>query len=281
MRGGRTSRHPAEMLGNFVEGALSERHRARVERHLARCGTCREEVELARAGRLALIGLPQLDPPRIAPDVLAVVAGRDGVSATETSPGGAVGASAPVATFPATRRARGRDTTVWQRAGWAAGLAAAACIVAALLVSGPGDLGTEGDGAADTALRAARPEGTGGGGGDASLFEYAPDRTPKSFSSLADRLAIESGFNSNQSSPKAVGVPETAQELAGGERECLGRAAQAPAGARLEYLEVGSFEGTPAIIAGYRSDRGTTPLFRLVAVSRVGCALLYGIDVPV
>ncbi|MBA3552420.1 MAG: zf-HC2 domain-containing protein [Actinobacteria bacterium] len=274
--------HPDELLAAFVEGDLAEGDRALVERHVALCSTCREEVEFARAGRLALTGLPQLKPPGVVPAVLALASGRGEASGTGSREKAAA-VSAPVATFPAARRRRGRDAKVWQRAGWAAGLAAAACLAAVLLVSGPDVLTRGGDGAADTAGRAVGPEGGAVSEGDESPLDDAPDRTRQSLSSLAGRLASEPGRSPTQ--PTGPGATDnsfgTAQELAGGERECLGRAAEAPAGARLSYLEIGSFEGTPAFIAGYLSDRGTAPLFRLVAVSRVGCRLLYGIDVPV
>ena len=56
-------RHPEELLAEYVDGTLPSRARDEVERHLAGCERCREEVDLARHAREALTGLPPLEPP--------------------------------------------------------------------------------------------------------------------------------------------------------------------------------------------------------------------------
>lgn len=55
--------HPEAELAEYVEGALDPEERARVEAHLSGCERCAREVDLARAARASLTGLPQLDAP--------------------------------------------------------------------------------------------------------------------------------------------------------------------------------------------------------------------------
>lgn len=55
--------HPEALLAEYVEGALDPEERARVEAHLSGCERCAREVDLARAARASLTGLPQLEAP--------------------------------------------------------------------------------------------------------------------------------------------------------------------------------------------------------------------------
>src|SRR5205807_10052002 len=48
----RPMNHPEELLAAYVEGALGDQERAEVDAHLATCGTCRDEVELAARARV-------------------------------------------------------------------------------------------------------------------------------------------------------------------------------------------------------------------------------------
>lgn len=57
------SDHPRDLYADFVDGALEPADRARVELHLAACPPCREEIDLALAGRHALDALPELPAP--------------------------------------------------------------------------------------------------------------------------------------------------------------------------------------------------------------------------
>ncbi len=59
----RPQAHPDELLAGYVDATLSADERAEVERHLAACETCRDEVGLARRAHTALARLPQLDVP--------------------------------------------------------------------------------------------------------------------------------------------------------------------------------------------------------------------------
>jgi hypothetical protein len=58
-----TDAHPDELLAEYVDGALDEERRSRVEAHLSRCDRCREEVALAGEGRLSLAALPPVEAP--------------------------------------------------------------------------------------------------------------------------------------------------------------------------------------------------------------------------
>src|SRR2546428_11207997 len=55
--------HPEEQLAAYVDGALPGHERAEVERHLAECARCREEVALARAASQAMRGLEEVPAP--------------------------------------------------------------------------------------------------------------------------------------------------------------------------------------------------------------------------
>jgi putative zinc finger protein len=50
--------HPDDLLAEFEDGTLADGERAVLERHLASCARCREQVELARAAKAALASAP-------------------------------------------------------------------------------------------------------------------------------------------------------------------------------------------------------------------------------
>jgi anti-sigma factor RsiW len=98
--------HPDDLLAEYVDGALADGERADLERHLARCARCRDEVELARAARAALAEVPLADPP-------ADIGGP---------------------AIAAARRGRSGRSPVWYRwAGIAAGVAAAVLVATLVL----------------------------------------------------------------------------------------------------------------------------------------------------
>jgi putative zinc finger protein len=65
--------HPEEILAAYADGTASLKERMEAEIHLATCQTCRDEVDLARSARAALVSLPALDPPDVAGQVLAAL----------------------------------------------------------------------------------------------------------------------------------------------------------------------------------------------------------------
>ena len=106
--------HPDALLAEYVDGALAEGERAAVERHLASCERCRDEVALARAARAALASVPETPAPSdLGAAAIAEARRRAG--------------SHPAAGAPPGRPA-------WYRwAGAAAGIAAALLVVALIL----------------------------------------------------------------------------------------------------------------------------------------------------
>jgi anti-sigma factor RsiW len=56
--------HCQEDLSAFLDGQLTRRERARVERHLQQCATCRADLEALRGTVVLLRTMPQLRPPR-------------------------------------------------------------------------------------------------------------------------------------------------------------------------------------------------------------------------
>src|SRR5439155_16964287 len=92
------SAHPDELLAGFVDGTLPAEERATVERHVAECVRCADEVSLAAQARSALRALPLLKAPGLTVKDLHVVT--------------------PIA------KARR-----WNRVAWGAGIAAAAALV--------------------------------------------------------------------------------------------------------------------------------------------------------
>ncbi|HUF52654.1 MAG TPA: zf-HC2 domain-containing protein [Dehalococcoidia bacterium] len=57
-------RHPRADLSSYADGELSWKAGERVEKHLASCAACREELALLRALRSALADLPEVSAPR-------------------------------------------------------------------------------------------------------------------------------------------------------------------------------------------------------------------------
>jgi anti-sigma factor RsiW len=61
------TRHPTQLLPEYVDGDLAPEDRARVETHVAGCPVCSDEVVQARLARASLTSLPELEaPPGIA-----------------------------------------------------------------------------------------------------------------------------------------------------------------------------------------------------------------------
>lgn len=131
--------HPDDLLADHVDGTLTDRERAVVETHLESCARCREEVELARAAVSALRELEDVPVPlgvtdRVIPDARTEVPRRPSIASR------------------------------WQ---WAAGLAAAAAIVAVIAVNIGGPTGPDG-------IRAAAPAETAAGGGSDTALSARP-----------------------------------------------------------------------------------------------------------
>jgi hypothetical protein len=55
--------HPEELLAEYVDGSLAADDRATVERHLASCSICADEVAIAKQARTSLAELPEVPVP--------------------------------------------------------------------------------------------------------------------------------------------------------------------------------------------------------------------------
>src|SRR5213593_3597193 len=122
--------HPEEHLSGYVDGTLATGERAEVDAHLATCATCREEIELATGAVTMLRELPEVPVPFGTTRPVMAEAGKERTSRARRSWGG--------------------------RTQWAAGLAAAAVLVAVVAVALP------------RVGREAQPEAAAGGGGAAA-----------------------------------------------------------------------------------------------------------------
>ena len=73
--------HPEELLAGYVDGSAAPDERRAVEAHLATCGRCREEVDLAMSSHAALASLPELAAPGVSAAVLKAARGSVGTKA--------------------------------------------------------------------------------------------------------------------------------------------------------------------------------------------------------
>ena len=160
--------HPDELLADLVDGILDEGDLARVQAHLDTCPSCREDVALATAGRMAARSIPDATAPHdLHQRVIAAAAGR------------------------------GQGAPTWYR--WA-GVAAAAAVVVAIAIALPNVGGGDGGRRADAeGPMAASSEETAGAGADRQVVEVQDaDYDAKGLEELAratgsDAAAVEAG----------------------------------------------------------------------------------------
>jgi len=143
--------HPEELLSGYVDGTLEHAERAVVDAHLGGCERCRDEIELARGARMALVALEDARVPYGLADRVLAEAGR---------------------------RFERRKVVVWERLQWAAGLAAAAALVLVVVLNVGGERESPVEGAS-----------TGASGALAGAPETAEDATAAS--SLPPFLGLE------------------------------------------------------------------------------------------
>jgi anti-sigma factor RsiW len=266
--------HPEELLAGYVDGSASHDERRAVEDHLAVCPTCRRDVELAASAHASLASLPELAPPGLTQRVLAVA--RQGT---------------PSSLDDARERRRRRLA----RLGWASGMGAAAALIAlfGFLITGGGG--------PSTASRAGGPperlSGPVAGASTAALpavIEQRASYTPATVNALATDLAVGLGVSITPA-PRQSGIPAksaaappsvaegpltTDASLAPAALTCL-RAGGAPRPETPFYLELGSFQGTPAYIGAFRTAGGSSDVgptngsILVIVVSQNGCQPLY------
>ena len=253
--------HPDELLAEYVDGALAEGERAAVERHLASCERCRDEVALARAGRAALS------------------------SVTETPAPGDLGAAAIAearrrgASHPVAGGSSGRPG--WYRwAGVAAGIAAALLVVALVLPHvGNAPATTEAAGDAAAARAAVSPA--------TSVETQNVNYDLAGVESLATSSRGQEGavFGSNGQAtqvPVAASVTPEKRTSFADAVTCLDRAFTAPTGqqapeGQLVRVIQARYRGVPAVLGVYLLSPGAgqpADIVRVSVASSRDCSIL-------
>ena len=236
--------HPDEALAAFVDGTATDDERELVQAHLASCEACRDELEVARAARSALQGLPDLESPWAEP---LMVTGRTGGT-------GGDGRSNVVRL--ADRRARRA------RIAAGAGIAAAAAVVAILLL-GPGFGGKAVGPAAVSSPNAAAAQALDKSGVDSIVKDLAGQGALVAAPTRANEAPSPAEFSTKDVSCARVagGVAETAAAIS---------------------TRLTTFETTPARITFFRIVGASGSQYvEAVVVRRADCRLLYEVRAPV
>ncbi|HEX2514497.1 MAG TPA: anti-sigma factor, partial [Chloroflexota bacterium] len=215
----------SEQLNAYLDRALDDVTRRRLERHLAACAACRLDLEQLRATRDALRSLPQLEAPRSF--AIALPAPENARVAPP------VGVTSAALAAPASTRQPAPSTAVarpWLAWTWRLGsLGAAACLLLAVVTS---TVTTQAPG---TAATFGAPASAPAGG--------APAGPP---ASLANRDSAQ------RTSPAA---PAPAQEAQSGQAQSAARPqqpAQAPQASPGD--QAGIAPAPPAAQTGQQSD---------------------------
>ena len=266
------SNHPEELLAVYVEGGLDEPALSGVRSHLQGCALCRREVELAGSARAALAALPQVDAPAV---FLPVAMAGHG---------------------PKLERRPSRAAMVWTRGLAAAGVAAAVVILAFAML-GPGEMANEAPRGNGLAAEAPASEATGPESAGSESFASPPtfrstDRNydAESLGELARGFARSYAKNDGTlASGSAAPTPidkEAADHVAGivliQAAECLAQKAGLDPGAQPTYLERARFEGEPAFVGIFPQGPADSPTHVVVVVaSAPDCSLLHVAQVSV
>jgi predicted anti-sigma-YlaC factor YlaD len=245
--------HPEEQLSGYVDGTLETEERAEVDAHLATCPTCREEIELSTRAVTMLRELPEVPVPFGTTRRVMVEAGKE-----RTSRG---------------RRSWGRGTQ------WAAGLAAAAVLVAVVAVALPrvGEVAqmesAAGGGAQATPKAAPGMEAATSG---AVPLEVQPnaDYDATNLERLADSSAQRAASQTTLAAPSAA---DASAAKAGDAAACLARPGILTGEERPVRVIQATFQGQPAYIGVYLEQPGADePADRIViwVVTRQDCSTL-------
>jgi hypothetical protein len=234
-----SGRHPEELLAAYVDRSLADGTLEAVERHLAECETCREDVRLAEAARERLRELPDVDVPAATRHAVGEALDREG------SELGGAGRRDP-------RR-------------WLAGLAAAAVIVGVIAVALPrltssDSAGTTAEARSEEVPNAAMP--TPSGSGPPIVERQDIDYGPADVAALAADEACATAAGAADE----AGAPEQGQarQPPGAEEaiQCVRRWASAAQGATPTRVIEATYQGRPAYLGvarqtppGETSDR--------------------------
>jgi len=245
--------HPEEQLSGYVDGTLETDERAEVDAHLATCPTCREEIELSTRAVTMLRELPEVPVPFGTTRPVMAEAGKE-------------------------RTSRGRRS--WGRGNqWAAGLAAAAVLVAVVAVALPrvGEMApvesAAGGGAQATPKAASGMEEATSG---AVPLEVQPnaDYDATKLERLADSSAQRAASQTTLAAPSAADASAAQAE---GATACLAIPGGLTGRDRLVRLIQATFQGEPSYIGVYHEQPGADqPADRIViwVVARQDCSTL-------
>jgi predicted anti-sigma-YlaC factor YlaD len=245
--------HPEEQLSGYVDGTLETDERAEVDAHLATCPTCREEIELSTRAVTMLRELPEVPVPFGTTRPVMAEAGKE-------------------------RTSRGRRS--WGRGNqWAAGLAAAAVLVAVVAVALPrlGEMApvesAAGGGAQATPKAASGMEEATSG---AVPLEVQPnaDYDATKLERLADSSAQRAASQTTLAAPSAADASAAQAE---GATACLAMPGGLTGRDRLVRLIQATFQGEPSYIGVYHEQPGADqPADRIViwVVARQDCSTL-------
>jgi anti-sigma factor RsiW len=250
--------HPSdEALGAFVGGTASPQEQAEIERHLAGCDACAQDVAAARGAREALRSVSEVDSPWT-DDVESLVAAA-------TSPAPAVGI----------RERRGASVR-WR--GTAAAALAAAAVLTGVIV-----LLAHGGSNKSPQLSAAAPARPAAGARTVtqqSLFDLtrslasSPNTTANfGASEGAPGPATTSGIRKPNTSPSASLL---AADAVGG-IPCARRASAQPVSALAIYAQSATFNGKPVWVIGFVSaaSPGGAAHVEVVAVTTSDCSVAF------
>jgi len=245
--------HPEEHLSGYVDGTLATHERAEVDAHLATCATCREEIELSTRAVTMLRELPEVPVPFGTTRAVVAEAGKQRASRTRSSWGG--------------------------RTQWAAGLAAAAVLVAVVAVALPRvgrEARTESAAGAGVAAAPTRAPGTEKALSGAVPLELQPnaDYDATKLERLADSSAQRADFSAALAAPSSEDASVAQAE---GAVACLARPGGLTGQDQLVRLIQARYQGTPAYLGVYLQQPGAgQPADRIVilVVARQDCSIL-------
>jgi hypothetical protein len=241
--------HPEELLAAYVDGSAAPAQLEAVEAHLLTCSLCRDEVAIARKARVALTSLPELEAPKVAAAVMAVVGEPHGPAADRSEGVARVG---------------GR----WQGMAWAAGLAAAAAVAVVFLFTG-----VLGDGdSADRPSEFAGATATDAGVSPVPILQGG-EYTQETLDTLARDLARDEGRVSAPLSEAEDSSPDSNLLVT----TCVQQGAGLGPETQPAYLEEATLDGAPIYVGAFiLSDAaGEDEHLELVAVTTDDCQPVY------
>ena len=276
-------RHPEELLAAFVDGTATVRDRAEVEAHLTFCAICRDEVDLARAGRAALRSLPEVDAPPLgltiprseaapSPDFVSApdsVRGPDVIPSSDLAPAPRQGV--PHRPSPPSRSSVRRR---WPVRAAKAMVAVAAVTLAFVLISHLNFGGSQRTGtvSAPGAATFGPSEGT---SREASAPRPEQNYTQASLNRLALDLADEARTKTPEEGPVTtltpVPTPSQGAGLTTTAVSCIERGTGVVGGTELFYLQRANYEGTDSYIGAFLQGSDSNRYLLVAAVSVDGC----------